>query len=117
MMWRWAALVVSVLLVAVAAGAFLFQRQIGEALFRQAVAENVGRDRGAELPDGLHVFMCGSGSPMPDPERAGPCVGVIAGSHAMVFDIGSAARAGLRGWASRLGGSRKSTSRTFIPII
>jgi ribonuclease Z len=89
MMWRWAALVVSVLLVAVAAGAFLFQRQIGEAIFRQAVAENVGRDRGAELPDGLHVFMCGSGSPMPDPARAGPCVGVIAGSHAMVFDIGS----------------------------
>ena len=89
MIWRRAALVVSVLLVAVAAGAFLFQRQIGEAIFRQAVAENVGRDRGAELPDGLHVFMCGSGSPMPDPARAGPCVGVIAGSHAMVFDIGS----------------------------
>lgn len=70
-------------------GYFAFQRQIGEAMFRQAVAENVGRDRGAELPDGLHVFMCGSGSPMPDPTRAGPCVGVIAGSHAMVFDIGS----------------------------
>jgi len=29
MMWRWAALLVSVLLVAVATGAFLFQRQIG----------------------------------------------------------------------------------------
>lgn len=72
-----------------AAGFFLFQRQIGEMMFRQAVAENVGRDRGAELPDGLHVFMCGSGSPLPDPTRAGPCVGVIAGSHVMVFDSGS----------------------------
>ena len=72
-----------------AAGYVIFQRQIGEAMFRQAVAENVGRDRSIELPDGLHVFMCGSGSPMPDPARAGPCVGVIAGSHAMVFDAGS----------------------------
>jgi len=72
-----------------AAGFFLFQRQIGEVMFRQAVAENVGRDRSAELPDGLHVFMCGSGSPLPDPTRAGPCVGVLAGSHAMVFDSGS----------------------------
>ncbi len=72
-----------------ATGLFLFQRQIGEVIFRQAVAENVGRDRSAELPDGLHVFMCGSGSPLPDPTRAGPCVGVLAGSHAMVFDSGS----------------------------
>lgn len=96
MKWLWAALAVSGLLVVVAACAYLFQRQIGDAIFRQAVAENVGRDRGAELPDGLHVFMCGSGSPLPDPTRAGPCVGVIAGSHVMVFDTGS-------GGARRLG--------------
>ncbi len=69
--------------------AFLFQRQIGEAMFRQAVEENVGRDRAAELPDGLHVFVCGSGSPMPDALRAGPCVGVVAGNHVVVVDAGS----------------------------
>lgn len=72
-----------------AAGAFVFKRQIGEVMFRQAVAENVGRDRSTELPDGLHVFMCGSGSPLPDPTRAGPCVGVLAGKHVMVFDSGA----------------------------
>ena len=86
---RYLALGLVALIAIGAAGLFLFQRQIGEALFRQAVAENVGRDRSAELPDGLHVFMCGSGSPLPDPTRAGPCVGVIAGSHVMVFDAGS----------------------------
>lgn len=86
---RYLAIGAAALIAAAAVGYFVFQRQIGEAMFRQAVAENVGRDRGAELPDGLHVFMCGSGSPLPDPSRAGPCVGVIAGGHAMVFDIGS----------------------------
>lgn len=81
--------VVATLLAAGAGGYFVFQRQIGEVMFRQAAVDSVGRDRSVELPDGLHVFMCGSGSPMPDSTRAGPCVGVIAGSHAMVFDIGA----------------------------
>lgn len=77
------------LVAAAAAGYVVFQRQIGETIFRQAASETIGRDRSAELPDGLHVFMCGSGSPMPDPARAGPCVGVLAGSHALLFDIGA----------------------------
>ncbi len=89
MKWRYMALGAVGLLAVVAAGAFLFQRQIGDAMFRQAVDENIGRDRAAELPDGLHVFVCGSGSPMPDPSRAGPCLGVVAGRHVMVVDAGS----------------------------
>ena len=70
-------------------GAFAFQRQIGEAMFLRAVEENVGKDRAAELPDGLHVFVCGSGSPMPDPLRAGPCLGMVAGRQVIVVDAGS----------------------------
>lgn len=31
------------------------------------------------LPDGLHIALCGSGSPFPDPTRAGPCIAVVAG--------------------------------------
>lgn len=42
----------------------------------------------AELPDGLHVGLCGSGSPMPDPTRAGPCVAVVAGQRLFVVDSG-----------------------------
>jgi len=67
----------------------LFERPIAEAAFRRGVQEFVGRDPSAELPDGLHVYVCGSGSPMPDPQRAGPCLGVIAGSRAFVFDTGA----------------------------
>jgi len=43
----------------------------------------------AELPDGLHVMLCGTGSPMPDTRRAGPCTLVIAGKNAFVVDTGA----------------------------
>lgn len=89
MKWRLAALILVSLLGLAIASWFIFQRQIGEAMFRQAVAENIGRDRAAELPEGLHVFVCGSGSPMPDPERAGPCLGIVAGQRVFVIDAGS----------------------------
>ncbi len=89
MKWKLVALAIAVLIAAGAGFALLFQRQIGESMFRQAVNETVGRDRAAELPDGLHVFVCGSGSPMPDPSRAGPCLGVVAGEHVFVVDVGS----------------------------
>lgn len=89
MKWKLIALGAVGLVVAAGAAAFLMQRQIGEAIFARAVAETIGRDRSAELPDGLHVFVCGSGSPMPDPARAGPCIGVLAGERALLFDVGS----------------------------
>ena len=41
------------------------------------------------LPDGLHVALCGSGSPMPDPSRAGPCTAVLAGGRLFIFDAGA----------------------------
>ena len=68
---------------------FVFQRQIAAIAFERAIATNLGRDLTATLPDGLHVFMCGAGSPMPDPHRGGPCVGVVAGTRVFVFDAGS----------------------------
>jgi ribonuclease Z len=39
--------------------------------------------------EGLNVVLCGSGSPMPDPARAGPCVAVIAGQRVVIVDVGS----------------------------
>lgn len=79
-----------VLLAMALIGVFAFaQRPIGEFLFARAVEQRVGVDRSAELPDGLHVYVCGSGSPMGDPERAGPCLAVLAGRTALVFDAGS----------------------------
>lgn len=68
---------------------------IGEAIWRLGAREAVSRDLPAELPDGLHVFVCGSGSPMPDPARAGPCLAVIAGKRAFVIDAGAGGAARL----------------------
>lgn len=65
-----------------------FQTQIGTALLARVAADRAGRDATAGLPDGLHVILCGSGSPFPDPTRAGPCTMVIAGRHIYVVDAG-----------------------------
>ncbi len=62
---------------------------IGERAFYRAIDQNAGIDQSAKLGDGLHAYMCGTGSPMPDAERAGPCIAVLAGSEAFVFDAGS----------------------------
>lgn len=48
------------------------------------------------LADGLHVFISGAGSPMPDPHRAGPGVAVLAGDRAFVFDAGAGSIANLQ---------------------
>lgn len=45
----------------------------------------------ADLPEGLHVILCGAGTPMPDPKRSGPCVAVVAGETVLVVDAGSGA--------------------------
>ena len=56
-----AAVVLGVLaLLAVSAKAFL--PGLGERAFAQQVSQRVGRDRLGELPDGLHVMFCGTGS-------------------------------------------------------
>lgn len=52
-------------------------------------------------PDGLRVFMCGTSSPLPAPDRDQTCVAVIAGDRTYVVDTGagsarSAVLAGLR---------------------
>lgn len=70
------------------AGAFVFQKQIGTMLFERAVAQRLGADKLAGLQDGLHLGLCGTGSPMPNLDRAGPCNVVIAGDQAFVVDIG-----------------------------
>jgi ribonuclease Z len=42
-----------------------------------------------ELPDGLHVGLCGAGGPMPAPKASGPCVVVAAGQQLFVVDVGT----------------------------
>jgi ribonuclease Z len=76
------------LLIVVAAGiTVLFQRQIGGRLFAQAAGNRIASG-GLALDDGLHLVLCGTGSPLPNPDRAGPCNVVVAGDQAFVVDIG-----------------------------
>ncbi|MDE2563802.1 MAG: MBL fold metallo-hydrolase [Sphingomonadales bacterium] len=82
-------IVLIVLVVLVAAGLRLARKPVGDWLFTRAVEKNVGIDPSVKLADGLHAYLCGSGSPLPDTQRAGPCVAVLAGQDAFVFDAGS----------------------------
>jgi ribonuclease Z len=38
--------------------------------------------------DGLHAGLCGTGSPMADIKRTGPCIAVVAGKHLYIVDVG-----------------------------
>lgn len=74
-----------------AALAWAFQREAGTLLLRGLVRQNVGRNIVPDLPDGLHLALCGTGSPFPDPSRAGPCSVVIAGDRVFIIDAGEGA--------------------------
>ncbi len=83
------------LLVAVAAigfGVVWFSPAAQDALMRRVVAANVGGNVDVLDEDALHVVLCGTGSPMPDPERAQSCAIVYAGGKVFLID------AGLGGW-------------------
>jgi ribonuclease Z len=64
------------------------QATIGQAFFERAVTARVGGDATATLPDGLHVGLCGTGSPLPNAGRAGACTVIIAGKRIFVVDAG-----------------------------
>lgn len=82
--------IIAALLAIVIGLALVFGRgAIAERAFQSALDNNVGVDQSAKLGDGLHVYVCGSGSPMPDADRAGPCLAVLAGQQAFIFDSGS----------------------------
>ncbi len=70
------------------AAAKVFQRDIGFALAERFADQRAGRDVTVGMADGLHVILCGSGSPLPDRTRAGPCTVIIAGKRLFVVDAG-----------------------------
>ena len=77
--------VVSVL---VLGAAWLFRGRLAETAMREVYRRVLAADPLARLPDGLHVGLCGAGSPMADPSRVGPCVAVVAGQDLFVVDSG-----------------------------
>ncbi len=81
--------ILGLLLLVAAAIVVAFRAPIGMAVLRRGLERVITVDRVAELPDGLHVVLCGAGGPLPDPVRSGPCVAIVAGGTLFVIDAGS----------------------------
>jgi len=75
----------------IAAAIFAFRAPIATRLVEAVAERRMAANPIAELPDGIHVILCGAGSPLPDPSRSGPCVAVVAGGQLFVVDAGSGA--------------------------
>ncbi|MEZ6022246.1 MAG: MBL fold metallo-hydrolase [Hyphomonadaceae bacterium] len=88
--WGWVLAVLVVLGVA-ASAAYAFRADLSMALIERIAQRRVSVDITHQLPDGLHAVFCGTGSPLPDRARAGPCTAVIAGERVFVFDAGEGA--------------------------
>lgn len=71
--------------------AFAFRAPLATRLVEAVAHRRMAADPIAELPEGMHVVLCGAGSPLPDPLRSGPCVAVVAGGQLFVVDAGSGA--------------------------
>ncbi|PZU51356.1 MAG: MBL fold metallo-hydrolase [Sphingomonas sp.] len=89
-MKRWLGLGALILLLA-GFTAFLLRDRIALSLYQRGAERAMAADTIETLPDGLHAAFCGTGSPMPDPGRAGPCLAVIAGKRLIIVDAGEGA--------------------------
>lgn len=88
--WPWV-IAIAALSTAAGAGAFAYRGELATKLMERAARQGVGASLVQELPDGLHAVFCGTGSPLPDRDRAGPCFAVIAAAQVFVFDAGEGA--------------------------
>ncbi len=77
------------LLVVLAVMGYALRKTITLRLVERLVERNMASSLLDELPDGLHVALCGAGSPLPDPKRSGPCTAVIAGERIYIVDVGA----------------------------
>ena len=100
-MRRLGALIAIVLL---AAGLWLARAPLGEALFGMVAERRAGRDALASSADGLTLIFCGTGTPLPDPQRAEACLLVKAGTSLLLIDAGDGGVRKLAGWGVPLGG-------------
>lgn len=88
-LFKRAALIAVLCAIAAAVLAFVFRAPLSTAIAQRVAKQRMATDVLKELPDGLHVGLCGAGSPMPDDRRMGPCTLVVAGKRLFVFDTGN----------------------------
>lgn len=94
-MLRRAGIVVLALVVLAAGAGFLFREPILTAVARRVIESRMAADTVTSLraahPDAIHVVLCGTGSPLPDPTRSGPCTAIVTKTKLLVVDAGSGA--------------------------
>lgn len=101
--WKRALLVLVAACVLLGGLAYAWRGDIAVAMMKRTVAKSLSTDAIADLPDGLHVGLCGAGSPFPDALRSGPCVAVVAGQRLFVVDAGDGAARNLQRMALTAG--------------
>jgi ribonuclease Z len=90
--------IAAMVLLALAGGA-LYLYPVEAFLFRHAVARTVDREAPKLAgPHQLSVLLCGTGSPLPDKSRGGPCTLVAAGGKYYLIDAGLDTARNLRQW-------------------
>jgi ribonuclease Z len=97
-------------LIALLVVAFLARGPLATSVMGLLASRVVGADPIGALPDGLTVTLCGAGSPLPDPRRSGPCVGIVAGGTLFVVDAGAAAARNMQ----RMGLPPDRTAAVFL---
>jgi ribonuclease Z len=88
-------LAVAVVAALVVGAIFLFRAPLTKALTGIVVRSTMAK-RNVEFSDGLFAGLCGTGSPMPDGNRAGPSIAVVAGTHLYIVDAGSGSARNVR---------------------
>ncbi|HEX4917831.1 MAG TPA: MBL fold metallo-hydrolase [Limnobacter sp.] len=97
------------LLILVAAALYSQRQPITMMLVERNATMRMNNNLG-DLDDGLHVGLCGTGSPFPDPQRGAPCTVVVAGRMVMLFDAGGSAARQI----ARMNLSTGQISRVFL---
>jgi ribonuclease Z len=81
--------------VAIALFAYSQRATVLSALADRVLQARMGADAIVEMEDGLHLALCGAGSPMGAPDYSGPCVAVVAGERLFIVDAGTNGRRNL----------------------
>jgi ribonuclease Z len=91
-------------ILALAVGLWWSRAPLGEAVYARVAASRAGRDALAGRSDGITLIFCGTGTPLPDPNRAESCLAVKAGDNLLLIDAGDGGVRKLAGWGAPLGG-------------
>ena len=117
-MKRLFAFVLSGLALIALAAASLYFYPVESFIYRH-MAERVIAQPAPELaaPNQLSVLLCGTGSPLPDKDRGGPCTLVAAGDKYYLIDAGIDAARNLRQWRIPLEKPASAFLRTFHRFV